>query len=212
ALFQARAVLDRPAAVVALVDAYRRGENERQPEGGEEGHLARLGPQDVGLRQQRVEAGEVLLEARGEEDVHASAETIREPRLPHPVVELLGDLAPHPGDQAEAQAALLNQRPHPLEQRTGEVRLRTGAADGEGDERRPGLLLLGKVAEEVMDLASRLLAEDSLAVQPYEAARCRARASTAVRGRGVLFGTMLVGRCRCPWHYGFRHAGRCRCP
>src|SRR4029077_20178348 len=38
ALLQARAVLDRPAPVVALVDAYRIREDEGQPERGEEGH------------------------------------------------------------------------------------------------------------------------------------------------------------------------------
>ena len=49
ALLEARAGLDRPAPVVALVHADRRREDERQAERAEEGHLARLGPQHVGV-------------------------------------------------------------------------------------------------------------------------------------------------------------------
>ena len=58
---EAGAVLDRPAPVVALLRAHGRREDQRQAQRAVEGHLAGLGPQDVGLGEQRVTGAEVVV-------------------------------------------------------------------------------------------------------------------------------------------------------
>src|ERR1700681_2511512 len=141
ALLQARSVLDRPAPVVALVDTHRKGEDERQAEGGKEGHLAGLGPQNVRLRQQSVEAGEVVVQTCCQEDLDAVAQAIVQPGLAHPLVELRGDLASHSRREAETDAVFFDQLSQAPEQRPGEVGLRAGAADGVGEERGLSFLI-----------------------------------------------------------------------
>ena len=86
-------------------------------------------------------------------------------------VELRGDLCPHARGEADAEAVLFDQLAQARQQGAGEVRLGAGAAHGVGEERRLPLLVRRQLAQKVVDLPPRLLAEDPLAVEPHQPAR-----------------------------------------
>src|SRR5438552_374387 len=58
-LRQRRATVGGPAQVPALVHPDRRGGDEGQAQGGEEGHLRGLAPERIGAGEERVEAAQI---------------------------------------------------------------------------------------------------------------------------------------------------------
>src|SRR4051812_12723356 len=79
-LAEERALLFGPAPIALLVHSDRRGAYERKPERREEGELARLAPERVGLAEQIVEPAQIGQRVRIVE--HGRARVSLEAHLP----------------------------------------------------------------------------------------------------------------------------------
>ena len=84
-------------------------------------------------------------------------------------VEAIGDLAAHAGDQRQVQLAGAQHRREAGQEAIGELGLRAGATDGEGDARRA--VGGGERPDGALDLVAEVAAEDAVAVEAGEAAQ-----------------------------------------
>ena len=143
------------------------------PERAVEGQLGGLRPEHVGPREQRVEARVVLAGTSGawrissapprSGSIPARRDHLAEARLhlrrARPATSAIRS---EPGLERAAEAGQELRR-HP--------RLRAGAADREGEERRPPLLLARQRAEEVRELLRHRAAELAGGIEPHEPRR-----------------------------------------